>query len=50
LLPSTVEIGKEYLVFLKKRDNVLTLTTREESVISKEDTELWDGVMNQIEE
>ncbi|UFJ39757.1 hypothetical protein LOK74_17100 [Brevibacillus humidisoli] len=47
-LPSDVETGKEYLVFLKDEDGGgVTLATRKGSIIAK-DTNPWDEVMQEL--
>lgn len=48
LLPSNIEIGKEYIVFLKDREGSLRLTTKKGSIVSKEETETWNKIISQI--
>ena len=43
-LPSTVETGNEYIIFLKKGPEKL-LVTREGSVVSKEDEKTWQAIL-----
>lgn len=43
-LPSKVEIGKEYLVFMKE-DEGLKLTTRHGSIVSKDDEARWNELL-----
>lgn len=45
ILPSDIEIGDEYIVFLKEKGNTLTITTKNESVLRKDDTN-WDDFIN----
>jgi hypothetical protein len=46
-LPADVEVGKEYLVFLKGEKD-FRLTTRQGSVISKDHESQWNVVLNSI--
>ncbi|NNV04517.1 MULTISPECIES: hypothetical protein [Brevibacillus] len=46
-LPADVEVGKEYLVFLKGEKD-FRLTTRQGSVISKDHESQWNDVLNSI--
>ncbi|QNU66537.1 hypothetical protein EHE19_017045 [Ruminiclostridium herbifermentans] len=48
ILPSDIEIGNEYIVFLKKEGNTLTQTTKNKSVIRKNDTN-WSDFINKYE-
>lgn len=48
LLPVEVELNKEYLVFLKDRGNIITLTTQQGSVVSKDDP-LWDQIVSELQ-
>lgn len=47
-LPSSIEVGKEYIIFLKGNEE-LDLATREGSVVSKEDSKLWDSVVSKLQ-
>jgi len=54
-LPATVELGEEYLVFFRiyesEREEAnpgITLTTREGSVISMEDDQLWENIVQSL--
>lgn len=48
ILPSDIEIGNEYIVFLKKEGNTFTQTTKNKSVIHKDDTN-WSNYVNKYE-
>lgn len=47
LLPPNIDLEKEYIVFLKKDDG-LTIATREGSVVSKDDEALWQEILNEL--
>lgn len=50
-LPSSIEIGEEYLVFFKDvEEGVITLSTRNDSVISKKDTKKWSEILVKVQE
>lgn len=46
-LPSTVEVGNEYIIFLKEGPENL-LVTREGSVVSKDDEKTWQAILEQV--
>ena len=46
-LPATIDLEKEYIVFLKEEDG-LTITTREGSVVSKDNEALWQEILNKF--
>jgi hypothetical protein len=46
-LPATIDLEKEYIVFLKENDG-LGIATREGSVVSKKDEALWQQIMNEF--
>jgi len=49
LLPSSIEVGKEYLLFLTKyEDGGLDLSSRKGSVICKDDIESWNRVIGLV--
>ncbi len=47
MLPADVDLDKEYIVFLKG-DLSYSLTTREGSVVSKDNTELWQEILDEF--
>lgn len=46
-LPATIDLDKEYIVFLKE-DETLTIATREGSVVSKDNEALWQEILNEF--
>ena len=46
-LPATIELDKEYIVFLKE-DETLTIATREGSVVSKDNEALWQEILDEF--
>ncbi len=48
ILPSHIEIGNEYIVYLKKDGNTLTQTTKNKSVVQKDDAS-WSDFINKYE-
>lgn len=45
-LPTRMETGKEYIVFFKNEDERFILSSRESSIISKDNTEEWDKTLD----
>lgn len=51
LLPFSVEIGEEYLMFLKNENEyTISLSTRHGSIISQKDPEAWEEAINVVKE
>lgn len=51
VLPADINLGNEYIVFLKDKENgVYGITTREGSVVSKDNKELWQKIMNKFDQ
>jgi hypothetical protein len=48
ILPSNVEVGNEYLIYMKKYDGELALTTKNGSIIKKDDIESWNKALDKI--
>ncbi|WP_134704915.1 hypothetical protein [Ammoniphilus sp. YIM 78166] len=49
MLPPSIEVGKEYLVFLKEKNGTLTISSREGSVISKNNSQ-WGELIRKIQQ
>lgn len=47
-LPSSIEVGKEYIIFLKANEE-LDLATREGSVVPKSNSHQWSEVLSKLE-
>jgi len=48
-VPTSVELNNEYILFLKNHNGTYQVTTRENSVVSKEETEHWEKILSVID-